>query len=390
MAVAYKTPVTIPDDAYDASSWDSNLQVPTKNAIRDKIESMLGLVVPYAETPSGTVNSSNTVFTIANTPANSAGVIVVLDGVVQYNGTDFTVSGSTITFSSAPTTGSTIFAYYNTSASEVSGSILIVGSLGAAGTFGRIRALTTDGNAYFDNGVAWVNISTILAVNPQSGTTYTLVLADKGAEVRTSNSSAKTVTISSTSTLGTDFLGSILNTGAGVLTLAPAGGVTLRRNTKIVQYKSATIKAIGTDEYLITASSGQLDLDINDTDDTYKGITIAGYTAGGTIAQWDAVYLDGSSTWQKADANGSGTYPARGLAVAGYSSTDPAIILTNGIARNDSWSWTVGGTLYLSTTAGGLTQTAPSTSGDKIQQVGFALDADRAYLNFNGEYLTVT
>lgn len=32
--------IEVPDDAYDASSWNNNLEVPTKNAIRDKIESM--------------------------------------------------------------------------------------------------------------------------------------------------------------------------------------------------------------------------------------------------------------------------------------------------------------------------------------------------------------
>lgn len=33
--------VTVPDDAYDASGWNGNLEVPTKNAIRDKIEDIL-------------------------------------------------------------------------------------------------------------------------------------------------------------------------------------------------------------------------------------------------------------------------------------------------------------------------------------------------------------
>jgi len=32
--------VTIPDDAYDATGWNGNLTVPTKNAVRDKIEAM--------------------------------------------------------------------------------------------------------------------------------------------------------------------------------------------------------------------------------------------------------------------------------------------------------------------------------------------------------------
>ena len=36
------TPQTVPDDAYDATTWNGSTEVPTKNAIRDKIESMGG------------------------------------------------------------------------------------------------------------------------------------------------------------------------------------------------------------------------------------------------------------------------------------------------------------------------------------------------------------
>lgn len=123
-------------------------------------------------------------------------------------------------------------------------------------------------------------------------------------------------------------------------------------------------------------------------DDQWVGDAIEGLNAGATIAQWDAVYLGGSSTWLLADANGSGTFPARGLAVAAYSNTNAAIVLIRGNVRNDAWSWTPGGTIYLSTTAGGLTQTPPSTASDKIQAVGFALTADIAFFDFNSLYLT--
>lgn len=126
------------------------------------------------------------------------------------------------------------------------------------------------------------------------------------------------------------------------------------------------------------------------SDDTYAGTTIAGLNAGATIAQWEPVYLGASSTWLLADANGSGTFPARGLAVAAYVNTDPAIILVLGTVRNDAWAWTPGGVIYLSGTAGALTQTAPSTSGDNVQQVGFALTADIAFFDFNSTYVTVT
>lgn len=73
------------------------------------------VTTPYGEVPTGAVNSANTTYTLANTPAAAMGVIVVLDGIVQYYTEDYTVSGSTITFVTAPTTGTTIFVYYNAS-----------------------------------------------------------------------------------------------------------------------------------------------------------------------------------------------------------------------------------------------------------------------------------
>ena len=37
---AYTPGIGVDDDAYNASSWNGNTDVPTKNAIRDKIESL--------------------------------------------------------------------------------------------------------------------------------------------------------------------------------------------------------------------------------------------------------------------------------------------------------------------------------------------------------------
>ena len=38
----YEGQMTVSDDAYDATDWNGNLEVPTKNAIRDKIETIVG------------------------------------------------------------------------------------------------------------------------------------------------------------------------------------------------------------------------------------------------------------------------------------------------------------------------------------------------------------
>ena len=121
------------------------------------------------------------------------------------------------------------------------------------------------------------------------------------------------------------------------------------------------------------------------TDDTYAGITITGRNAGETVTQWDAIRLHSDGEWHQADANAAGEFPARGIAVAAGSDGNALTVLVRGVVRNDGWTWgTVGGTIYLSATAGGLTQTAPSSAGDCVQAVGFALSDDEAYLDFNG------
>ena len=65
------------------------------------------------ETPTGAVNSSNTSFTLANTPQSSS-LQLYQNGVIMEPGAgnDYTISGLTITALYAPTTGDKLRAYY--------------------------------------------------------------------------------------------------------------------------------------------------------------------------------------------------------------------------------------------------------------------------------------
>lgn len=72
-----------------------------------------GRGIEVQETPSGTVNSSNVTFTIANTPVSTASLKVYLDGLLQRQTSDYSLSGTTITFVTAPATGQSVYATYS-------------------------------------------------------------------------------------------------------------------------------------------------------------------------------------------------------------------------------------------------------------------------------------
>jgi hypothetical protein len=67
-----------------------------------------------SEVPTGTINGSNVTFTLANTPVAVDSVQVFLNGIVQIRGAgeDYTLSGNTITFITAPATGQSLRVVY--------------------------------------------------------------------------------------------------------------------------------------------------------------------------------------------------------------------------------------------------------------------------------------
>lgn len=69
------------------------------------------------EAPTGSINGSNTSFTLAHTPVSSDSVSKInlfLDGVmlVPGSGNDYTISGTTITMITVPQTGDNLVASY--------------------------------------------------------------------------------------------------------------------------------------------------------------------------------------------------------------------------------------------------------------------------------------
>ncbi len=73
-----------------------------------------GVTFVDQETPAGTINGSNTAFTLANTPSSPASVHLYVNGLRMSLGVDFTISGNAITFlsTSTPQPGDVLVASY--------------------------------------------------------------------------------------------------------------------------------------------------------------------------------------------------------------------------------------------------------------------------------------
>jgi hypothetical protein len=124
----------------------------------------------------------------------------------------------------------------------------------------------------------------------------------------------------------------------------------------------------------------ELELWPTPSDHGYSG-AVATMTVGENVSFGHALYMKSDGKWWKADADASSTMPVAAMAAETINADNSGLVLLFGFARDDSWAWTVGGVIYASTTAGSLTQTAPSGSGDQVQAVGVATHADRMLFN---------
>lgn len=230
------------------------------------------------ETPSGTINDSNVTFTLANSPTSTV-ILTLFDstnggGISLLYGVDYTVSDSTITMASAPLTGTTLRAQYGTT--TVSGSTTLTGDIIGSGTssisttiansavtnakMANMADQTFKGNvsgssaAPSDLTVAQVQTALNNNIITESTTARTLAIGDAFKYIRTTNGSATTITVPLNASVafatGTQI--DVFQAGAGQVTFAATGGVTINYNTGLkigAQYKAATLKKVATDTW---------------------------------------------------------------------------------------------------------------------------------------------
>jgi len=161
---------------------------------------------------------------------------------------------------------------------------------------------------------------------------------------------------------------------------------------KTLTSPTVTTATLSGAQQLAEGASIRLDQTLS-ADGTFSGVTIAG-TAGATLAFGDVIYLAAAdSRWELADASAASTSGSVliGMCVlAAAADADPTVILLQGNIRADTAfpALTISAPVYISETAGDVTNTAPTTTDSVTRVLGFALTADSMYFNPSGDYIT--
>jgi len=136
--------------------------------------------------------------------------------------------------------------------------------------------------------------------------------------------------------------------------------------------------------------AGEWGLGTPAVDHSTNGPTSNAFQSGATLTVMDSVYMGSAGKWLQTDADAAST--ANGLVgIALESKNDTQLMkvaLPGGFVRDDTWNWTTGSPVYLSTTNGQLTQTQPSGVDDVIRVVGWAVNADVIYFMPSPDYFT--
>lgn len=152
--------------------------------------------------------------------------------------------------------------------------------------------------------------------------------------------------------------------------------------------------AVGTDGQILTAASGETNGIKWGNDFLVTAAPGADHTASGmkivlaaheNQAFGDVCYIASDGQAQLIDADAIATMSAVCMcADASINANASGNYLLLGIARDDTWNWTVGGLIYgtvTGTSGNTLSQTAPTGTDDVVQIMGVATHADRMYFN---------
>jgi hypothetical protein len=143
--------------------------------------------------------------------------------------------------------------------------------------------------------------------------------------------------------------------------------ITAGTETAIRKYAPADIKAFVDKPKVASEPS---------SDHDWIGETIDFLNATATLSIGDFVYLSATG-WALVDADAESTASGMlGICVEAGTTSNPINVLVNGFFRDDTFAFTAGNVLYVSTVAGDVTTTAPTAENDIVRVVGYAVTDD--------------
>lgn len=240
------------------------------------------------------------------------------------------------------------------------------GAGGLVSVVGGGTAAGTGGAASIDGGLGTVNNGNILIGTNQVND---ITIGNTSDNPVTSFQGTGDVRLTGTNQY-LSLIGSGAGTGGGKLSIFESGNVTPGANTGIVYTKDDA----GDTELFYADPAGnyvQITKDgvVNAGSSSSNSIIITGLTTTG-VTSGHAVYVSGASTVTACDANGTA---AQATCFGFYEGTSGSVKTAGVVAPVFDAAPTAGDRIYLSLTAGQVTATAPSTTGDYVAPVGIAL-----------------
>jgi len=387
-----------PDDtAYNATSWNGSRRAPTKNAVRDAIESISpgaasAIPASYLDTDGALTANSDTKVATQQAVKEYADLMIPKSTFVAAGDLMYGYTAGTPAILTHPGAAN-YFLYTNgvITVAYLSGADLV--TLASGGTANCIWGEKADGSG--------IECKTSLSL---SGLNLTSTIVN--AQCTDSGVPAACCTGTGTGTCGT-FLPSGTQTaitgegqiywhsGNDALYLGDAATAIVLDMTAGVTYTfpgaSGTLAVLGDNTFTGTESfTGSVTvgdagddivvkLNTNAADGTFSGTTItATVDSGATSAFGQCMMVASDGELTHTDADSSSTMPCVCILVTSGTGAGKQC-LTHGTVTETSWNWTPGAIILVGTdptTTTGLVSTAPSGSGDQVQRVGIALSAD--------------
>lgn len=255
--------IKLPSEQGDANSFIRNDGLGNLNFSLIDVANVTGILAP-GNGGTGIANNAASTWTISGNFATTVTVTEATTITLPPTGTLYGTAVGSITSAQLAASLSNETGFSTGALAVFSISPALTGSPTAPTQSAGDNSTKIATTAYVDVGFAALSGATFtgnviipkLVVNNQTGTTYTTELGDAGKWVTSNNGSAVTFTIPTNAAVAypTNTYISFANYGAGALTIAPDGGVTINgtdANRKFVQYAEGYIHKTGTDTWII-------------------------------------------------------------------------------------------------------------------------------------------